>query len=96
MLFSKYNIEFGGGLGDFKGKVWRIGLIGNNAQPNCVFAGLAALEECLQVQGVRVCPRHQHRRGGTSVHGKRVPGLGVQGKGPGSTDQRLRKLQISN
>ncbi len=56
MLLSKFNIEFGGGLGDFKGKVWRIGLIGNNAQPNCVFAGLAALEECLQVQGVKFAP----------------------------------------
>lgn len=47
MLLTDYGIEIGGGLGDFKGKVWRIGLIGHNSRPNNVLLVLAALEKCL-------------------------------------------------
>ena len=47
MLLSEFGIEIGGGLGDFKGKVWRIGLIGHNSRPNNVLLVLAALEKCL-------------------------------------------------
>jgi alanine-glyoxylate transaminase/serine-glyoxylate transaminase/serine-pyruvate transaminase len=50
-LLSDFGIEIGGGLGDFKGKVWRIGLMGHNSRPNCVFQILAALEQCLQRTG---------------------------------------------
>ncbi len=53
-LLSQYGIEIGGGLGDFKGKAWRIGLMGHNSQPNCVMQVLAALEQCLLGQGVKV------------------------------------------
>ncbi|MCI0641234.1 MAG: alanine--glyoxylate aminotransferase family protein, partial [Gemmataceae bacterium] len=35
-LLTEFGIEVGGGLGDFKGKVWRIGLMGHNSRPNCV------------------------------------------------------------
>ena len=46
-LLSDFGIEIGSGLGDFKGKVWRIGLMGYNSRPNCVLQVLAALEQCL-------------------------------------------------
>lgn len=53
-LLSEFGIEIGGGLGDFKGKVWRIGLMGHNSHPNSVLLFLSALEQCLMRQGVRV------------------------------------------
>jgi alanine-glyoxylate transaminase/serine-glyoxylate transaminase/serine-pyruvate transaminase len=48
-LLSEFGIEIGGGLGDFKGKVWRIGLMGHSSQKNNVLLLLAALEQCLKV-----------------------------------------------
>jgi len=53
-LLSDYGIEIGSGLGDFKGKVWRVGLMGHNSRPNCVFQVLGALEQCLLGQGAKV------------------------------------------
>ncbi len=47
-LLSEFGIEIGGGLGDFKGKVWRIGLMGHASRPSNVLLFLAALEQCLQ------------------------------------------------
>src|SRR5947209_19829574 len=35
-LLEEFGIEVGGGLGDFKGKVWRIGIMGHNSRPNSV------------------------------------------------------------
>jgi alanine-glyoxylate transaminase/serine-glyoxylate transaminase/serine-pyruvate transaminase len=55
-LLADFGIEIGGGLGDFKGKVWRIGLMGHNARANSVVTVLAALEQCLLAQGVKVTP----------------------------------------
>jgi alanine-glyoxylate transaminase/serine-glyoxylate transaminase/serine-pyruvate transaminase len=55
-LLADFGIEIGGGLGDFKGKVWRIGLMGHNSRANCVFQMLGALEQCLLAQGVKVSP----------------------------------------
>jgi alanine-glyoxylate transaminase/serine-glyoxylate transaminase/serine-pyruvate transaminase len=55
-LLAQFGIEIGGGLGDFKGKAWRIGLMGHNSQPNCVMQVLAALEQCLQSQGAKATP----------------------------------------
>ena len=46
-LLTDFGIEIGGGLGDFKGKAWRIGLMGYNSKPAAVFQVLAALEQCL-------------------------------------------------
>jgi alanine-glyoxylate transaminase/serine-glyoxylate transaminase/serine-pyruvate transaminase len=46
-LLDEYNIEIGGGLGPFKGQVWRIGLMGHSARKENVLLLLAALEECL-------------------------------------------------
>jgi alanine-glyoxylate transaminase/serine-glyoxylate transaminase/serine-pyruvate transaminase len=53
-LLSEFGIEIGGGLGDFKGKVWRIGLMGFNSRPNNVLLFLGALEQCLAKQGVKL------------------------------------------
>jgi alanine-glyoxylate transaminase/serine-glyoxylate transaminase/serine-pyruvate transaminase len=55
-LLTTFNIEVGGGLGEFKGKAWRIGLMGYNARPNVVLQFLGALEQCLRAQGVKVAP----------------------------------------
>ncbi len=55
-MLSEFGIEIGGGLGDFKGKAWRIGLMGYNSRPNCVYQVLAALEQCLGASGVAIQP----------------------------------------
>jgi alanine-glyoxylate transaminase/serine-glyoxylate transaminase/serine-pyruvate transaminase len=55
-LLTEFGIEVGGGLGEFKGKVWRIGLMGYNSRPNCVFQVLAALEQVLRGAGMKVAP----------------------------------------
>jgi alanine-glyoxylate transaminase/serine-glyoxylate transaminase/serine-pyruvate transaminase len=55
-MLSEFGIEIGGGLGDFKGKAWRIGLMGHNSRPNCVFQVLAALEQVLRGAGVKAEP----------------------------------------
>jgi alanine-glyoxylate transaminase/serine-glyoxylate transaminase/serine-pyruvate transaminase len=50
-LLERFGIEIGAGLGAFKGKVWRIGLMGySSSQPN-VLVLLAALEQLLAEQG---------------------------------------------
>lgn len=55
-LLTEFGIEIGGGLGDFKGKAWRIGLMGHNSKPNSVLLVLAALETVLSGVGVKVTP----------------------------------------
>jgi alanine-glyoxylate transaminase/serine-glyoxylate transaminase/serine-pyruvate transaminase len=49
-LLADYGIEIGGGLGDFKGKVWRIGLMGHTSRKSNVELFLAALAACLGKQ----------------------------------------------
>ncbi len=46
-LLDEYNIEIGAGLGVFKGKVWRIGLMGTNSRRSNVVFLLAALKDIL-------------------------------------------------
>ena len=53
-LLSRYGIEIAGGLGDFRGRAWRIGTMGHSARPRNVTLVLAALAEALRVQGRRV------------------------------------------
>jgi alanine-glyoxylate transaminase/serine-glyoxylate transaminase/serine-pyruvate transaminase len=53
-LLSEFGIEIGGGLGDFKGKVWRIGLMGYASRAANVLLFLAALERCLAGQGLKI------------------------------------------
>jgi len=50
-LLDRYNIEIGAGLGAFKGKVWRIGLMGYASRETNVLLLLAALEQLLAEQG---------------------------------------------
>jgi alanine-glyoxylate transaminase/serine-glyoxylate transaminase/serine-pyruvate transaminase len=50
-LLEEFGIEIGGGLADYKGKAWRIGLMGYSCRPSTVLLFLAALEKCLLDQG---------------------------------------------
>jgi alanine-glyoxylate transaminase/serine-glyoxylate transaminase/serine-pyruvate transaminase len=55
-LLNEFGIEIGGGLGPMKGKTWRIGLMGEAAKKSNVLVFLAALEQCLNRQGVKPSP----------------------------------------
>ena len=46
-LLSEYNIEIGGGLGDLKGKIWRVGLMGFSSTESNVITFLGALKAIL-------------------------------------------------
>jgi alanine-glyoxylate transaminase/serine-glyoxylate transaminase/serine-pyruvate transaminase len=46
-LLHEFGIEIGGGLGEYKGKLWRIGLMGHNSRPHNVYLVLTALEKSL-------------------------------------------------
>jgi len=46
-LLERYDLEVGGGLGEFAGKVWRIGCMGHTARPRNVTLLLGALREVL-------------------------------------------------
>lgn len=50
-LLQEYNIEIGAGLGPFKGKVWRIGLMGSSSTKQNVMLVLTALGEILYSLG---------------------------------------------
>jgi len=47
-LLAGYNIEIGAGLGPLKGRIWRIGLMGETSRKENVDAVLAALREILK------------------------------------------------
>lgn len=47
-LLNDYNIEIGAGLGDFAGKLWRIGLMGCSSTPNHVNMLLSALKQIIK------------------------------------------------
>ncbi len=53
-LLVEYGIEIGGGLGPVAGKLWRIGLMGENAKASPVLTLLSALEEILPQEGYEV------------------------------------------
>jgi len=50
-LLREHGIEIGGGLGPMKGKVWRIGLMGESSRRSSVLSVLAALEDALRAEG---------------------------------------------
>ena len=50
-LLERFGIEIGGGLGAFKGKAWRIGLMGYGSREANVLLLLSALEQLLAEQG---------------------------------------------
>lgn len=47
-LLKEYNIEIAGGLGDLKGKIWRIGLMGYSSRPENVLLLLSALRRIMK------------------------------------------------
>lgn len=53
-LLSPYRIDIGGGLGDLKGKLWRIGVMGHSAQPTFLLSLITLMEIILQEKGYRV------------------------------------------
>ena len=53
-LLREYNIEIGGVFGPLAGKLWRIGLMGENAKASAVLTLLSALEEILPQEGYEV------------------------------------------
>jgi len=56
-LLNEYGIEIGGGLGKFKGKVWRIGLMGYTSKKENVMLFLSALEDILTYLGFKINER---------------------------------------
>ena len=46
-LLEEFNIEVGAGLGPLKGKIWRVGLMGENSRPEVVETFLSALKKVL-------------------------------------------------
>lgn len=65
-LLKRFGIEIGAGLGPFKGKVWRIGLMGHSSRAANVLGLLAALEELLAEQDL------QFERGSSVAAASRV------------------------
>lgn len=53
-LLQEFDLEIGGGLGPIKGKVWRVGLMGETSTPRNVFYFLSCLERLLKRQGIRI------------------------------------------
>jgi alanine-glyoxylate transaminase/serine-glyoxylate transaminase/serine-pyruvate transaminase len=55
-LLEDFNIEIGAGLGPLRGKIWRIGLMGDSSSRSNVLLVLSALEEILRKQGYACSP----------------------------------------
>ena len=55
-LLDRFGIEIGGGLGEFKGRAWRIGLMGYASRAENVLKFLAALEQLLAEQHYEFTP----------------------------------------
>jgi alanine-glyoxylate transaminase / serine-glyoxylate transaminase / serine-pyruvate transaminase len=55
-LLEEYNIEVGAGLGPLRGKVWRIGLMGESSTRSNVLLVLSALESILRKQQFSCTP----------------------------------------
>lgn len=53
-LLAEYGLEIGAGLGDFAGKVWRIGLMGHSCNRRNVLLCLTALEDVLGRMGTPI------------------------------------------
>lgn len=53
-LLTDFNLEIGAGLGDFAGKIWRIGLMGNSSKLESVIFFLEALEHALADLGMKI------------------------------------------
>jgi alanine-glyoxylate transaminase/serine-glyoxylate transaminase/serine-pyruvate transaminase len=56
-LHNEFNIEIAGGLGELRGKIWRIGLMGYSSRRENVLLLLSALECILTDEGFKLLPR---------------------------------------
>jgi alanine-glyoxylate transaminase / serine-glyoxylate transaminase / serine-pyruvate transaminase len=70
-LLSKYGIEIGGGLGPLKGKVWRIGLMGESSTEAHVLTLLNALEKIF-IRGGWLSSPGVALQGAARVYGRRA------------------------
>jgi len=71
-LLNDYGIEIGSGLGPFKGKAWRIGLMGESSSKRNVLLILSALESLLAAEGRNV-PRGKAMEAALAVYGTPLP-----------------------
>jgi alanine-glyoxylate transaminase/serine-glyoxylate transaminase/serine-pyruvate transaminase len=55
-LMEEFNIEIAGGLGELKGRIWRIGLMGASCTEGNVLLLLGALEKILGEEGFKLSP----------------------------------------
>lgn len=55
-LLNDFSIEIGGGLGEFAGKIWRVGLMGHTSRRRNVLLFLSALETILKAEKFKVQP----------------------------------------
>ena len=55
-LMEEFNIEIAGGIGELKGRIWRIGTMGSSCTANNVLLLLGALEKCLLEEGFKLPP----------------------------------------
>ena len=53
-LLERFGIEIGAGLGELRGRIWRVGLMGLTANASSVLLFLAALESVLSESGCRI------------------------------------------
>ena len=74
-LLTQYGIEIGAGLGPFKGKAWRVGLMGHSSSQRNVLLVLAALETILADEGY-TCPSGEALAAAASVYDSREPVTG--------------------
>jgi alanine-glyoxylate transaminase/serine-glyoxylate transaminase/serine-pyruvate transaminase len=50
-MLTSYGLEIGGGLGELKGRIWRVGLMGHNSTERNVTLFAAAADEVLRSGG---------------------------------------------
>lgn len=55
-LMEEFNIEIAGGIGELKGRIWRIGTMGSSCTANNVLLLLGALEKCLLEESFKLPP----------------------------------------
>jgi alanine-glyoxylate transaminase / serine-glyoxylate transaminase / serine-pyruvate transaminase len=68
-MLRKFNMEIAAGLGPLKGKVWRIGLMGESSRRENVMLALAALEQILDAMGYEV-PRGSALAAADAAYGR--------------------------
>ena len=66
-LLTDYRIEIGGGLGELKGRVWRVGLMAHSSRPENVELILGALRRLLGTNEPRDVPDRSRRRPGVAL-----------------------------